>query len=214
MSWTKDYVKTYTGAWSKDYAKTYVGSGGGSGTAYRYWRIYVTATNRSDGKETALGELELFVGDTEYPTSDMTSMSAPSPLVCTESSNDGSSRQGFNIFDGDISNTDSHWGSQYNQSFPQWVAIDLGSGNAIDVTSYKVYAGVDGKQAHMIKSWQLQGSNDGTNWTTVDTQTDQTGVDGASSWNPGNTAGGSEEYSITSDTNYVRNWTKAYSDDY
>jgi hypothetical protein len=52
---------------------------------------------------------------------------------------------------------------------PQWIEFDLGSGVTKVPAKYTIYgiAGAD----YNPKSWTFEGSNDNSNWTTLDTQT-------------------------------------------
>ena len=138
-------------------------------TLYRYWRFNITVGFNSN--EVAVGEVKIFVDSTQYPTTAMTGDSAPSPLVATGSSRDNADRPFFHAFNRDVSSTDSHWASEYQASYPQYVQVDLGSGNGIAATSYSVTAGKDGKETAGPKSWTLQGSEDGSTFVTLNTQT-------------------------------------------
>jgi hypothetical protein len=140
----------------------------GVATTYRYWRFSIA--DGQNANEVAVGEVKIFVGGTQYPTA-MTGDSAPSPLVATGSSRDNATRTYYKAFDRDVTSTDSHWASAYQAAYPQYVQVDLGSGNEIAATSYSVTAGRDGKEAAGPKTFSLQGSDDGSSFTTVDTQT-------------------------------------------
>lgn len=106
----------------------------------------------------------------------MTSRTVPTPLVSSASStwdnaggDSGLDRMcSFRAFDSSTAGTG--WVS-YDHTLPtaQWVKIDLGSGNAIKIWQYGMMAR-DGGSGDP-KTWTLQGSNDDSNWTTVDTQT-------------------------------------------
>ena len=75
----------------------------------------------------------------------MTDNNSPSPFVAAASSQDSAPNHAWKVWDNDIGEM-GHWGSAYQDGYPQWESIDLGSGNAIDVTSYKVIAGRDEKR--------------------------------------------------------------------
>jgi hypothetical protein len=145
---------------------------GSTSTSYRYWRFNVTdsyATHGTDPpNEVAVGQVKLFVDTTQYPTVNMTSNTAPSPLVASASSEDTPPAIAYQAFD----SGGREWSSQFEQEFPQWVQVDLGSGNEIAITSYKIKAGEDGKEGNGPKSWTLQASNDNSEFDTLDTQTD------------------------------------------
>lgn len=59
--------------------------------------------------------------------------------------------------------------------YPQWLQYDLGSGISRVAAQYTVrnYTGT-----YYPKAWTFQGSNDGSNWTTLDTQSGQTFTSG------------------------------------
>jgi hypothetical protein len=54
-----------------------------------------------------------------------------------------------------------------------WLQYDLGQGHAQVVERYAVTSSID-KVPRDPKDWQFQGSNDGSSWTTLDTQSNQT----------------------------------------
>lgn len=53
-----------------------------------------------------------------------------------------------------------------------WLQYDFGAGNAKTITRYDIISAND-VPLRDPKDWQFQGSNDGTNWTTLDTQVGQ-----------------------------------------
>ena len=69
-------------------------------------------------------------------------------------------------------NTGTKWFSG-GGSFSGWLQIDLGAGNAQTVVRYDITSANDAPNRDP-KDWQVQGSNDGTNWTTLDTRTGET----------------------------------------
>lgn len=64
-------------------------------------------------------------------------------------------------------------------SAPQWLAYDFHS--QAQVASYSIFMPLDGLPHP--SDFTFQGSNDGTNWTTLDTQTGQTWLSTGPSWN-------------------------------
>jgi len=141
---------------------------GSSAITYRYWRLSIAVGHNAN--EVAVGELKIFVDSTQYPTA-MTSDTAPSPLVATGSSRDNATRSYWKAFNRDVTSTDSHWASAYQAAFPQYVQVDLGSGNGIAATSYSITAGKDGKETQGPKTFTLQGSNDNSTFSDLNTQT-------------------------------------------
>ena len=72
------------------------------------------------------------------------------------------------LFDDD---TNTKW--QNNNTLPVWIQYDFGAGNEKIIAKYWLYwAGSDNGLTPY--SWEFLGSNDGTNWTTLDSQTGQT----------------------------------------
>jgi beta-galactosidase len=65
-------------------------------------------------------------------------------------------------------NTGTRWSSQFSD--PQWIRIDLGSTKTITKVELKW-------ESAYGKDYQIQVSNDGTNWTTIYTRTNGTGGD-------------------------------------
>lgn len=102
---------------------------------------------------------------------DMTSASAPSPLVCTYT-NQYPGNEAYKVFDG--SDT-SYWQANADPAVtPQSVAIDLGDGNDVIVNKYGVMATATGYP----QDFTLWGSNMATpdvdadgDWTQLDSQT-------------------------------------------
>jgi F5/8 type C domain len=133
-------------------------------TPYRYFRLNITTDEA--GAYPNVGELKIYVGATKYPTSTMTSNTAPSPLVASASS-EYSGQQAYKAFD---DNTGTNWGGNANP--PGWLEIDLGSGNEIAPSSYHIVASSLGTRSP--KDFTFEGSNDGTNWDVLSSPTAQT----------------------------------------
>lgn len=72
-----------------------------------------------------------------------------------------------NAFD---NNPGSLW---FNQGATGWLQYDFGAGNAQVIKRYTVSASPVNLPARDPKNWQFQASNDGTTWTTLDTQSNQ-----------------------------------------
>lgn len=111
-----------------------------------------------------------------YPNSDpeiaphnMTGPSAPSPFVAAGiSSYYNNPSQGF---DGGVDACQSSSNAFLTSNTPAWLSIDLGSGNAKYPTYYQLIADSVDSLNRALKTWQFQGSNDNSTWTTLDTQT-------------------------------------------
>jgi predicted alpha-1,2-mannosidase len=110
---------------------------------------------------------------TPSPTPGPTSTPTPTPIpggdLCTGGTSSASAVQtgqtAAEAFDNNF--TTSKWIAAATTA---WIQYQFGGGNAYVVTRYTLTSGNDipGRDP---KNWQLQGSNDGTAWTTVDTRT-------------------------------------------
>jgi hypothetical protein len=82
-----------------------------------------------------------------------------------------SSNPATNAFDGSISDK---WYSTTvpSSSAPVWLQYDYGSGNTEVVTGYSVTSATD-TLGRAPSSWQFQGSNNGTSWTNINSQSGQ-----------------------------------------
>jgi|WetSurSiteA1Bulk_404760.scaffolds.fasta_scaffold05608_2 hypothetical protein len=70
-------------------------------------------------------------------------------------------------------NSSSDWASS-DGTLPAWIKIDLGAGVTKRIGRYSIgRAGNDGGSAY-ITQWKLQGSNDDSNWTDIDSRTGET----------------------------------------
>lgn len=96
----------------------------------------------------------------------MTSANTPSPYVAS-ASNDGA-QAAYRAFDNDVT---TEWQTSTGNSPPQWVQLDFGSG--YQANQYRV-AKNTGTGTGLPTAWELRGSNDNTNWTTLDTRSGQT----------------------------------------
>jgi hypothetical protein len=110
-------------------------------------------------------DLKETLGTTLVSPVNMTTNSAPSPYVAAASTEINGSNQAFMAFDGSDS---TKWLANTSTGT---LSIDLGSGNAVAAVNYRITGLVSGQETRSPKSWTLQGSNDNTNWTTLDTQT-------------------------------------------
>lgn len=75
----------------------------------------------------------------------------------------------FNAFDG---STATKWFNE-NDGSTGWLQYDFGPGNAWTVVRYDLSSAND-VPGRDPKDWQFQGSNNGVNWTVLDTRTDET----------------------------------------
>lgn len=102
----------------------------------------------------------------------MTSDTAPAGHVASASSIYGAGYEAFRVFDQtDVANPNGFWISQTGQVTNQWLQRRLPS--PIIVGRYNIIH--TNAPERGPKNFSLQGSNDGTNFTVLDTRTNQTG---------------------------------------
>lgn len=141
--------------------------------AYRVFRLNVTANN-GDGSYMGVGELYLYGEDpaetlTDFAVHDMTTDSSHSPYVASASTVQGSSA--FNAFDGGIASAQKWLGNNHGVD---WLKLDVGLGNEQKLDSYIILAPDDGAMNRLPKNWTMEGSNDNSNWDTLDTVANST----------------------------------------
>lgn len=122
--------------------------------AHRYFRLLCT---NWAGSYVRITELQLFVGATKYPTSNMTSNTAPSPLVASVSSELGAGFTAWYAFDSSTADA-SRWINAHPVVEPEYIQIDLGSGNDIAPDSMKIAP--DSTGAHLV-DFEMVGSTTG-----------------------------------------------------
>ena len=135
-------------------------------TSYRFWRLNITLSETAagarppnDGSIRVAG-MRFKQGETYYPTSSMTSNTAPTPLVASASSVLSSGFEAYHAFDADLSDS-SRWASTASSSSEDWLQIDLGSGNAINPTEVDI--AMDASAAsYYIVDFQILASNSGS----------------------------------------------------
>ena len=148
-------------------------------TTYRYYRINVSA---SGSTELIICELEMFVGTTSLTpilispqgwtgswshnstTSTFTGSGAYAgrTIVATSSAAVNQTCYPGLVFDSDVTYAiNTMWQVAGNQT----ITFNFGTGYSLKVNSYKVW---NGNSGYYSNSWTLSGSNDGTNWTSLD----------------------------------------------
>lgn len=127
-------------------------------TPCRYLRVNVTALNGDGYLEMA--DVRFYVGATTYPTVNMTSDTAPSPLVASTNSNIvPGTTDAYTAFDS--SPTVSRWHSN-NPAPPIWLQIDLGAGNEIAPTGIHIIPLFGGGFNRTPSAFEVLGSNTGS----------------------------------------------------
>jgi len=119
----------------------------------------------------------------------MTSNTTPSG-VASASDYFGGGYEAFRAFDHDNS-SEFCWFSNPG-ALPKWLQYQFTSGKVI--TRYDIYTRNGDLGGRKPKNWTLSGSNDGTNWTTLDTQTNQFDATGTVD---------SNSYSVSNSTSYT-----------
>jgi hypothetical protein len=140
---------------------------------YRFFRLDITANN-GDATFTQVGEFYLFGTQatlSDFAPHNMTASNAPSPYVASASS-EFSFNFAYKGFNGVIAAAGSanEWMGQ--NGGVDWLKIDFGTGNAYLLDSYDLISTNETTRAP--KNWTMEGSNDGSTWTTIDTQTNET----------------------------------------
>jgi hypothetical protein len=97
--------------------------------------------------------------------SSMTADNVPSPYVASSSSVLSASYAAYRAFDGN-SGTNFVFGSGQTTG---WLRIDLGSGNQFVAKAY-AYTGHVNTPSFNGKTWTFEGSNNGNDWTTIDSK--------------------------------------------
>jgi hypothetical protein len=102
----------------------------------------------------------------------MTANNVPTPFVASASTNLGSGAGGnaYNAFDDSNPATYPYWLG--TGGGVDWLQLDTGGSYVL--LRYTIKSEQDGFPARAPKNWTFQGSNDGSSWTTLDTQTNQT----------------------------------------
>jgi hypothetical protein len=132
--------------------------------ARRYFRISGGGEATSS---TYMNEIRFYTGQgqsgTKYPTSNMTSLTTPSPLVASASAYYSSSYEPWECFNGIT--YDGWWNlGQYGTDRTNWyIQLDLGSGNAVSINSAQllIYTSFQGGGQSYILSASNSGSFSG-----------------------------------------------------
>jgi hypothetical protein len=112
---------------------------------------------------------------TELGPHDLTSNTSHSPFVASASSHAGAN-DAWGAFAFDVGGTPHYW---FANATTGWLQMDLGSASILGSYALSNVSAVGAPSAsQMAKTWIMQGSNDGTTWTTVDTRASETG------WSP------------------------------
>lgn len=101
----------------------------------------------------------------------LSSNTSDSGFIVAQSSAYSTNNNGFRLFDGQVTGEPDYCS---NGNVPQWISVDFGI--ASELFSYEIFpSNVSITNDNTPKAWQLQGSSDGSTWTTLDTQSNITG---------------------------------------
>jgi len=100
----------------------------------------------------------------------MTTNSLPTPFVADQSLAYLGTFLGFKAFDGSAS---AAWVA--NTTTTSWISLDIGSGNSRLLTGYRIQAEPNPFMARTPKTFTIEGSNNNSTWTTLDSPANQTG---------------------------------------
>jgi len=123
---------------------------------------------------------------------DMTGYSTPSGTVTTSTAYGGTYAWSAFSQAVPVGISNAGWASDGSSALPQWIQYQFPSAEVINSYKLKPWSN-DSVSTRLWKDFTLQGSNDGSSWTTLDTQNDVTG------W----VAGEFKEFSIASPAAYT-----------
>jgi hypothetical protein len=171
-AWTVLHTVTNQTGWASNETRSFTPTV--QTTAYRYFRINITANN-GDATYTQIQELFLFQavapGLIEFAPHTMTA-STQGGYTVSASSDFGGGFEAWRAFDGTVFGVLKTW---YGVgSGVDWLRIQVPSAYTLDSYTIVVNA-VSGELNRAPKAWTMEGSNNGTTWSTLDTVSNQTG---------------------------------------
>ena len=122
-----------------------------------------------------VGESAGSPGLVDFAPHNMTANNAPSPYVTSASSSYSSTFYPYKAFNGTVG-TNAYWlgtGPWSGGSGSDWLKIDMGA-NAKSLVSYSIQVNTIPEPTRAPKAWTLHGSNNDSDWTLLDTVTEQT----------------------------------------
>lgn len=138
------------------------GGGGGGGSAYRYMRVYFTGPTQ-DGVNSAIAELEF------RATAGVAVTNPPGTGVAIGGDFDSGIVGYAKAFTNSGADYWAKNGSSWNGL--AWVGWDYGAGNTITVAQVRIISGPGTVAQSAPLSFKIEGSNNGTTWTTLKTVT-------------------------------------------
>jgi hypothetical protein len=166
-NWDVLDTQTDQTSWGNGEKRTFSGLAGT--TAYRYFKLNVTANNGDTYLQ--CGELYLYepAYALDFAPHNMTSNSAPSPYEASASTNHALLPP-YKAFDNNLS-TLGYWATTGTDV--GWLKIDLGETGGKALGSYGIQTNVIPENTRAPKDWTMQGSHNDSAWTTLDTVTDE-----------------------------------------
>jgi len=139
--------------------------------SYRTYRLYVTATNGSP--VVSIQQFKLFTTGNPDLIPVMTSNTSPSGQASASSCMDTTIHAPWKALDGNNeSGVSSRWISSVSSSLPQWISYKFDA--PVIARNYYIVPETGGCADRAPKDFILQGSNNGTSWTTLDTRSNIT----------------------------------------
>ncbi len=149
--WTVVDSRSDQGFTSPSQAKTYDIS---NTVAYRYYRLNITDNN---------GGNKLQLAEIQFKNTNLVLTALP-----------GTPDSHLTLFDDAYEAFDNRLNTEWNTGDKTgWLQYQFNDGKAYVANQYKITSAKDKPEADP-KNWQIQGSNDNQNWTTLDTRTNQT----------------------------------------
>lgn len=137
-------------------------------TAYRWFRLNISANN-GDATYTEIVEVTEMSGtleEVDFAPHNMSANNLPSPYVASSST---AYFEPYTAFNGTLA---AYWLG--NNAGVDWLQLDIGSGNSKILGKYTIYVNQVPEAARAPKVWTMLGSNNGSDWDTLDTVTGQT----------------------------------------
>jgi hypothetical protein len=172
-TWTTVDTQTNQTSWTSGEIRTF--TLGATSAAYRYFRLDITANN-GDATYTQVAELHLIgtqitAQASDFAPHDLTSNSSHSPIV-TSATSFFSTLDAYHAFDGNLDGSH-RWLGQ--GSGVDSLTINFGSGNTFTLLGYWIALNTSISEPNRApKNWTIEGSNNGSSWTTIDTVTNET----------------------------------------
>ena len=168
-SWTTLDTQTNQTSWSSGEVRNFQTTS--VVTAYRYFRLNITANNGDANTQVADLFLMYDNGSLDFAPHTMFAASNPYPFAASASSEVSSSFAAYKAFDGAISVSQYWLGSN---SGVDWLKLDTGLGDSFLLDNYTIQVNSIPEPNRTPKDWTMEGSSDNSTWNVLDTRTNQT----------------------------------------